>query len=179
MQSAVAKIELELAPGERILWAGQPKPGVRFTSADFFLIPFSIAWLGFSIFWMVMAIRIPDPVNAPALNVIFPLFGIPFILVGLYLTVGRFWFDARKRSRTYYSITNRRILALLPSRKSELRSLDLKNLDEFTVTEARDGSGMILFTPWNIRKFEQIPKVREVETILRNAHNQERSSRAV
>ena len=174
MQSAVARIELELGPGERILWAGQPKAGWRLASADFFLIPFSLVWLAFSVFWTVMALRITRGAGVPALDLLFPLFGVPFILVGLYLTVGRFWFDARRRSRTYYAITSHRVLALLPAKSGALRSLDLRNLDDFTVREGRDGIGTIAFSPSNIRTFEQIPNFREVESILRNAHAQRR-----
>jgi hypothetical protein len=175
VQSAVARIEQELAPGERVLWTGQPRQGVRFRAADIFLIPFSIAWLGFAIFWTTMATRITRPAGVPALNVIFPLFGIPFILMGIYLTVGRFWLDARRRARTFYAITTYRIFALNPSRNGGTRSLDLKHLDEFTVTENRDRSGRIVFTPSNIRSFDEVPNIREVEAILRNAHQLRRT----
>lgn len=158
---------MELAPGERILWAGQPLPGLRFTSADIFLIPFSFAWLGFSIFWTVMAFRITDG-NAPApVKILFPLFGVPFILVGLYLAVGRFWHEARLRAQTYYGITSQRILALQP--RKGFRSLDLKHLSGVTVIDGRGGEGSILFNPQNIRSFDRIPNVREVETILQTA----------
>jgi len=69
VQSAVAKIEPGLAPGERVVWAGQPKPGFRLRSADAFFIAFSIAWLDFSIFWMIMAYCLPELVGAPALSI--------------------------------------------------------------------------------------------------------------
>ena len=41
----------ELLQGEKILWVGQPDPSVHFAKADAFLIPFSILWGGFALFW--------------------------------------------------------------------------------------------------------------------------------
>ena len=174
MPNAVARLELELAPGERILWAGQPIPGIRFNVADIFLIPFSLFWLGFAIFWTVMAARITDSSAPRAIQLIFPLFGVPFIVIGLYLTVGRFWQDARLRTRTYYGITSQRILFLHPTKG--VQSIDLKHLSDFTVTEGRNGEGTIWFNPQNIRQFDRIADVRHVETILRTAHDSHRAA---
>ena len=44
-------IQPELTAGETVLWAGQPDPSVRLHREDVFLIPFSLFWGGFSIFW--------------------------------------------------------------------------------------------------------------------------------
>lgn len=174
MPNAIARLELELTPGERILWAGQPIPGIRFNAADFFLIPFSLFWLGFAIFWTVMAARITDDSTPRAIQLIFPLFGVPFILIGLYLTVGRFWQDVRLRAQTYYGITSQRIILLHPSKG--VQSIDLKHISDFTVDEGRNGEGTIWFTPQNIRKFDRIAGVRQVESILRNAHDPHRAA---
>ena len=34
----------------------------------------------------------------------------PFVLVGLYMIFGRFFIDAAQRNRTWYGITNRRLI---------------------------------------------------------------------
>lgn len=92
-----------LREGERLLWAGQPDPGVRFTGADAFLIPFSILWGGFAIFWEFMAVT-------TAKQPFFVLWGIPFVLVGLYFIFGRFIYKKRRKLRTVYGLTDRRAI---------------------------------------------------------------------
>ena len=91
-----------LAAGEHILWYGKPSEGNLITRNDFLLIPFSIVWCGFAVFWTVSAASSGVP--------IFWLFGVPFVCVGLYLVFGRFIHTAYLRKRTVYVITNQKIL---------------------------------------------------------------------
>lgn len=98
-----------LRQGERLLWVGRPDPWVRFTSADAFLVPFSILWGGFAIFWMISAITM-------AQQPFFALWGIPFVLVGLYFIFGRFIFKKRRKLRTVYGLTDRRAIVCVGDR---------------------------------------------------------------
>jgi len=103
MNDPRARILPLLRQGEQLLWAGRPDPGVRFTGADAFLVPFSILWGGFAVFWELAAI---SQVKQP----IFVLWGIPFVLVGLYFIFGRFIFKRRRKLATVYALTNRRAI---------------------------------------------------------------------
>ena len=41
----------ELARNEKLLWSGQPRGGIKFRAADALMIPFSLMWGGFAVFW--------------------------------------------------------------------------------------------------------------------------------
>jgi hypothetical protein len=50
----------ELLPGEAIQWTGRPNPSVVFHYYDWFVIPFSLLWGGFAVFWTMGATGIWD-----------------------------------------------------------------------------------------------------------------------
>ena len=104
----------EILPGEHIQWRGQPDPSSIFCAADLFMIPFSLMWGGFAIFWELTALGIAGPEIKPGHEppAFFPLFGIPFVLIGLYVIMGRFFYKAYKKRNTYYAVTDRRVIVL-------------------------------------------------------------------
>ena len=93
----------ELTGGEKLLWTGRPKAGFVLRSADVFLIPFSLFWCGFALFWEFGVIATGAPF-------FFKIWGIPFVLVGLYMTIGRFFVDSIRRKNTRYGITDNRVI---------------------------------------------------------------------
>jgi len=130
----------ELLSGERILWSGQPQQGLLLTSMDVFLIPFSLFWAGFAIFWEMTVLQSKAPPS-------FALFGIPFILIGIYVAAGRFFVDAWMRRNTHYALTNRRILIVRRSLSPSFTSLYLNQLPQSDLIERGSGRGTIRFGP--------------------------------
>jgi len=129
-----------LTPGETLAWIGQPASGIRFRPGDAFLVPFSLLWGGFAIFWESTALGSGAPF-------LFTLWGIPFVLVGLYLIAGRFLAEAYLRTRTRYALTSQRALILSGLFSPQVRSIDLKATTEISLSTRRDGSGTISFQP--------------------------------
>jgi Bacterial PH domain len=141
-QTAESVLAPHLDPGERLLWSGQPRSGIRFRAQDAFLIPFSILWCGFAIFWETSVVRTGAPV-------FFMLWGIPFVCAGLFFVFGRFITDARSRSRTFYGVTSERILIVSGIFSRQTKSLQLRTLSDVSLTQRGDGSGTITFGPSN------------------------------
>jgi len=50
-QASLAAVQPELTSGEGVLCIGQPNPNRIFYKEDIFLVPFSLLWCGFAIFW--------------------------------------------------------------------------------------------------------------------------------
>jgi hypothetical protein len=89
---------------EQTLWEGTPDPTVIFAKQDRILVPFSLLWTGFALFWETGA----------SVAGWFPgaIFGLVFVAVGLYMVIGRFFYKRWDRRRTQYVVTNRRALVL-------------------------------------------------------------------
>lgn len=105
------RLESLLRSGETLHWTSRPDPKVLFSKADVFLVPFSLLWGGFAIFWEYQVLT----GDAPAL---FALFGIPFVLIGLYMIVGRFIYKSRRKRTTVYGLTDSRAIVSTSERSS-------------------------------------------------------------
>jgi hypothetical protein len=145
-QSAETVLNPQLDSGERLLWSGQPRGGIRLRRQDALLIPFSLLWGGFAIFWECMALTATTKAPGPV-AVVFPLFGLPFVGVGLYLIFGRFFVDAKVRAGTFYGVTNERIIIIKGLFSQQTKSLQLRTLTDVSLTQRPDGSGTISFGP--------------------------------
>ena len=128
-----------MVPGEAVLWKGKPGKGHLLTPQDVYMIPFSIFWCGFAVFWEASVLADGAPF-------FFGLCGIPFILVGLYMVFGRFFHTAYLRNRTAYVITNKKIIR---KRGKRVDMLGAGNMPQTYITTFADGSGNIRFGEYN------------------------------
>jgi hypothetical protein len=136
--SAELEVARHLESGESLLWAGVPRQGIFLRGADAFMIPFSFLWGGFAIFWEATAIAGGAPF-------FFALFGIPFVVIGLYMIAGRFFVDAKIRKNTYYGLTDRRVVIISGLFSQTTNSLPLRTLHDISVQERGDRSGTVMF----------------------------------
>jgi hypothetical protein len=176
-----SSIERELNSGERLLWKGRPRGGIRFRAADFFLIPFTLLWAGFAFFAGFAAFRQALQKGSAGWPALIPI--TPFILIGLYILIGRFIVDAMARARTEYALTNRRAIIVSGFFSRSVKSIDLLSTPEILLNERGDKSGSITFgatpfggwvqrNPWSFNSssgvpaFEMIEDVRSVYRII-------------
>ncbi len=162
-----------LTTDEYVIWKGKPVKGHLFSLQDIFLIPFSLIWGGFAIFWELMVIVADAPL-------FFRLWGLPFVVIGLYMIAGRFFLQAHIRKYTRYAVTNKRILRI---RKRQMDSLNYHLCPQRRIRQNKDGSGTIFFESsknqwsgefqavWSANRkmgfaMEHIPEVNKVFRIL-------------
>lgn len=125
-----------LLPGERVLWTGRPKQGLLLMPDDVIAIPFSVAWTaGISL----AAYGGAHP-GFPGGALVF----VPAFAAGFYFLIGRFLVDGWLRARTFYAVTDRRVLILREGRWGAFRAVDRARLGSMELKES-GACGTILF----------------------------------
>lgn len=141
------RAQSELQSGESIYWTGVANPGraaLMALPAALFGIPFA----GFALFWMTMAFRGTSAMsrssNAFAKGFsIFPLFGLPFLLIGLAIVLAPLWAYLKGRS-TVYAVTNQRVMVITGGNSRSVKSYTPADIVSVEHRERPDGSGDVL-----------------------------------
>lgn len=99
-----------LDEGEHVLWQGRPDPGIEWRQMLSPTSLFGVVFTAFSLFWMgAAAAMIWGTGDTPGIFVLFPLFGLPFLLIGLFMMGGNVVWAAYLRRSTIYSVTTRQV----------------------------------------------------------------------
>ncbi len=75
----------------------------------------------------------------------FALWGIPFVLIGLYLIFGRIYVARREAQRTHYAVTNQRVVILTGAFSRRTIEMTLWDLPPAQLDAAVSGLGSITF----------------------------------
>lgn len=141
----VPLVDRELALGEAVAWVGQPIPG-QLARNQWRTVLFGIPWTAFAIFWTFLAAQGGTKSGQSPWFWLFPLWGVPFILVGLNMLTSPYW--ARRRAwRTTYVLTNQRAVVITAgwSGRTSVRSFEPDTLKDLRRTERADGTGDLIF----------------------------------
>ena len=127
-----------LQEGEEILWMGQPYKSVEYR--PFFpVLLFSLFWLGFAIFWTV---------TASAGGGFFGLFGIPFILIGVYILYSTLFGAKKTYQSTVYAVTPQRaIIVVTKGRGAQFRDFRFATMSSVQIVCTEGPCGTIDFIP--------------------------------
>ncbi len=141
-----AILRRELLPGERVLWSASPAP--RKLRAAYAIWLFAVPWTAFALMWEAMAFlpwfassNTPDAMKW-SFGIVFPLFGLPFIAVGLGMLAAPF-LAQRKAVRTIYGLTDRRILRVSAGAKRESASVLYSQMGPIDVSVDAQGYGTL------------------------------------
>jgi hypothetical protein len=170
----------QLDSGERLLWAGRPAPlGVALGSLP--MTVFGLLFGGFAAFWIWAASGGMSRSSDGAFSgpgAFFPLFGLPFLLVGLGMVFAPLWAYLGAKNMVY-AVTDRRAMIIAGLRTKNVRSFTKEEIGEITRIERPDGSGSLMFASVTRASskgqisvsrvgFEGIPDVRRVEQLIRD-----------
>jgi hypothetical protein len=134
-ESDLASLERHLAPGEQIYWAGRPYPRSYLSGQDVVLLP--LAAFG-ALISGTAAVVVPWP---------FKLVPLLFLLSSLEVLVGRFVFPSKRRRRTLYAVTDRRVISLVRRKWLADRVTDmyLTAIPRIAIHQGRSSRGALLF----------------------------------
>jgi hypothetical protein len=136
------QVEQELERDEKIQWIGMPRP-VFFTPVATGAFLFGIPWTAFAVFWTAAAVWGTMNAGGEGLFRLFPLFGIPFVLVGIGMLSSPLW-GRRRALQTVYVITDRRAITFDGGWSTTVRSYPPEKLTDVYRKEKRDGSGDVI-----------------------------------
>lgn len=136
----------EMRAGERLLWHGRMMR--RVGCAQMAIWAFAIPWTAFALFWTGMAWAMTREVDDGLMSYLFPLFGVPFILIGLAMLVSPF-LRSISANYTIFGITNQRVIRLFQRKSLRTEAIDAGQIGAISRTEHGDGSGSLTITVRN------------------------------
>jgi hypothetical protein len=178
-QASFEAVQPEMTSGESILWAAQPNTSGIFHREDLYLIPFSLLWGGFAIFWEAGVAGYWGSSRTHPAPAFFMLWGIPFVVIGQYMIWGRFIVAAWKKRRTFYALTNRRAIVVQDGWSRKTASAYLDTLPTLIKEGGSNGIGTLRFTPaesmwsgrrnnwgvWDGMSVGDVPVFRDIEDV--------------
>jgi len=147
-QDSRVQIRQELTPGETILWAGRPSLRPVFIRNEqpevllvgYFAGIFGLLWEGLAIWHFV---SFPTELGSIAMVVS----GLFFAVVSQYYAWGRFVSATRKKKRTYYAVTNRRVIAVEKGSKRKVAAAEIGSIQTLLKEKRLGDIGTLRFAP--------------------------------
>lgn len=165
------KLELELEPGEKILWTARPVASLLVRDVLFISVLTCLSAVFIVVvFWVFLAgLRNHEPG-------LFTLIVLAVVVPDIGIAVGLPLWMARKARRTFYAITDRRAMILTTGPTMAVRSFPSASLADIRKKERANGSGDILFAPlsrWRFMPigFAGIRDVAQADQLLRQTVN--------
>ncbi len=128
-----------LHPGEDVLWIGKPGAGSAPKQSGFVVI-FLIFWLGFAVFWTVMA---------TAMAGFFGIFGLLFVAIGIGIFYNMVFGRKKSMQSSVYAVTSTRaiIIAHLPRKGLTCTEYLFSALSTMSLENIEGNRGTIRFAP--------------------------------
>ncbi|HLZ90868.1 MAG TPA: PH domain-containing protein [Candidatus Acidoferrum sp.] len=184
---AQLRAQSELQSGESLYWTGVADPrraALAALPATIFGIPFA----GFAFFWASQAYHATSSLTRQSNNAfakgfaVFPVFGLPFLFVGLGIVLAPLW-AFLKGGNTVYAVTNQRVMVITGSGTRSVKSIVPADIVSVDHRERPDGSGDIaILTTGTIRTNNSasqvkvalvgIPNVKQVAQQVLALHSQ-------
>lgn len=136
-------LERELHSDEKVLWHGWQLGRLELYSFGLYL--FAVPWTAFSVLWTAVAagaIASMDGGGPGLIGWAFPLFGLPFIAIGVAMLAKPF-VPLIQKGRVLYVVTDHRVLKLAMGRELKVETVPASRIGLIIRHEKRDGTGRL------------------------------------
>ena len=135
---------------EKILWSGKPNVNRLFSKKDAYSIFVGIGFIVSSLAWIVNGIRYMSGLKVeknirPDQGSVFVLLGLLVTLLGIYQIIGKPIRRKRKKEKTLYAVTNKRLLILEVRSRERMISKYISQINKVDVITSENGIGTIEF----------------------------------
>ncbi|MFC3454220.1 hypothetical protein [Amycolatopsis speibonae] len=127
--------QIDLLPGERVIWAGHPVRRPLFNPGDYFNVPFGLLWLG------GVTLFFSGNHGTAFLKAAWAVLTV----AGLSLLVGRPLIRSLRLASTTYAVTDGRVIATSSLVRRKEESAELAGLADPVVTPGPGKTGTITF----------------------------------
>ena len=124
-----------LIEDEYVLWKGRPDKGNWINGSDVAMSLFGIMWLGFCAPFIRSILLLP--------SIMMIIWFIPFLFIGVYMALGKFIQKMYLRNKTFYVITNKKLMIKSGRR---IQMYNGKDLPPMEIKIHKNGNGTILFS---------------------------------
>ncbi|MFT8352719.1 hypothetical protein [Clostridium saccharoperbutylacetonicum] len=158
---------------EKILWSGKPNNNNKlYSKEDAFSILYGICMIGGGVLGIVYGIRIMT--GSMVQNTSKPMpwsvsfsFSIPFFVVGFYHLIGKAIRRKYKKEKTFYAITNKRLLILKVGNNEKVISKYISQINKIDINTSNEGMGTIEFGEnYSDGEFSDINDVQNVYELI-------------
>ncbi|WP_410587880.1 PH domain-containing protein [Amycolatopsis sp. lyj-23] len=132
--------EIELSPGERVLWAGEPVQRPLYVAADGVIAPAGFV-LAAAALWFLLAKQPSGATMAVA---------VVALVLGLYGAIGRSVVRYLAFGRTTYAVTDSRVIARSGLFRQKERASELAGLPSPSLKPGPSRTGTIAFGPGTV-----------------------------
>ena len=171
-------VKPQLRNDETPLWVERPKPMAR-AKSKMLIFLFGILFFGFAVFWTTMVTSFIS--GDDLLSTFFPLFGVPFLVIGACMLLAPVWSYVEAKKWLFYAITDQRLMIIrsFPIRKIE--SWEPADITRLERTSKSDNSGNVIFAEeirqgqngrsTKPRGFYGVPDAKRVEEAIAKLRN--------
>ncbi|MBW2476351.1 MAG: PH domain-containing protein [Deltaproteobacteria bacterium] len=159
----------ELEPEEKICWEGRPTPRC-YVFRNWRHSVFGVLLLLLAVWWQTVGIQISAVYDFPWLSWL----PIPFVLLGLYLSLGHLFLARLEWNHVFYAITDQRILVKEGLLQRRTSSLELNEVTYFCLHPHSQELGSIVVHAGPKESFVKIRCIeypRRVTGLLEQAMN--------